>query len=131
MASIIDFPVEIRSRSQRDLAPTPGTLSRIDFNAKDRGRNSIKTIGLFLAFASGAVLIPFWHFILVPTFFILAWVMGLEKYAEKSINAGGEGTCPHCLKKFKIGRSSWKPMMTDTCESCFQELELRPQTGDQ
>jgi hypothetical protein len=131
MATLLEFPVKIRSRNQRDLEPTAGTLNRVEFDAKDRTRNSLKTIGLFLALASGAVLIPFWHFILAPTFFILAWVMGIEKYSEKSINAGGEGTCPLCKKPFKIGKSAWKETMTDTCESCFQELEIRPQTEGQ
>ena len=105
-------------------------MTRIEFDRKDRGRNSVKTIGLFLALAAGAVLIPFWHFILVPSLFILAWVMGMEKFRETCINAGGSGACPHCGKPFKIGKSSWKEKMTDTCESCFQELEITLQTAD-
>ena len=130
MATLIKLPVEIRSRNQRDLPSTQGSLIQVIFDSKDRGRNALKTIGLFLALAAGAVLIPFWHFILAPTFFILAWVMGMEKYSEKSVSAGGEGACPHCLKTLKIGKSAWKEKITDTCEFCFQELEIRPQTED-
>ncbi|NDG84098.1 MAG: hypothetical protein EBX52_03550 [Proteobacteria bacterium] len=130
MPSFHEFQTTIQSRNQREIPPTVGTLIRIEFDRKDRSRNALRTTGLFLALAAGAVLIPFWHFILVPSFFTLAWIMGMEKFSEKSRSAGGRGQCPHCQKEFKIGKSAWKEMMTDTCESCFQELEITPRTAD-
>jgi len=129
MPSFHDFQATIRSRNRRELPSTQGTLTRIDFDPKDRSRNAVKTTGILLALAAGAVLIPFWHFILAPAFFILAWVMGMEKFGEKSRRAGGTGECPGCQKEFKIGKSSWKDRMTDTCESCFEELEITPRTA--
>jgi hypothetical protein len=66
----------------------------------------------------------------VPAFFITAWVLGIEKWSEKSRNDGGEGSCPHCKNPIRIAKSAWKGRLTDTCESCFEDLEISLQTAD-
>lgn len=120
----------LRSRNRHELPSTCGTLTLIHFDKKDRTRNAVRTSLLWLAISFGAVLVPFWHFFLVPAFFITAWVLGIEKWSEKSRNDGGEGSCPHCKNPIRIAKSAWKGRLTDTCESCFEDLEISLQTAD-
>lgn len=130
MATTFEHPVEIRSRNQKDLPPTEGSLITLHWDRKERLRNSLNTTLLMLGLMAGSVLIPFWHFILVPAFFALAWILGMSRYGEEMRCEGGAGICPHCGKNFGISRSAWKTRITDTCESCFQELEVIPRIAD-
>ncbi|NDF15136.1 hypothetical protein EB061_07415 [bacterium] len=82
MATTREYSVEIRSRNQRGLPPTTGTLITIHWDKQERLRNSFKTTLLMLGLMAGSALIPFWHFFLVPTFFALAWILGMGKYGE-------------------------------------------------
>ena len=131
MPTTENLPLTVRSRNRHELPTTRGTLTLIHFNKKDRTRNALRTSLLWLAIAFGAALVPFWHFFLVPAFFITAWVLGIEKLSEKSRNDGGIGSCPHCKKTIRIAKSAWKGRLTDTCESCFEDLEISLQTADQ
>jgi hypothetical protein len=130
MANTREHRVEIRSRNQRELPSTNGFLRTIHWDRKERLRNSMRTTFLMLGLMAGSVLIPFWHFFLVPAFFALAWILGMAKFGEEMRCEGGSGTCPHCGKVFRISRSAWQKQLTDTCESCFQELEIIPRTED-
>jgi hypothetical protein len=125
------YPILIRSRNDRELPPTRGELTRIYWERPERMKNAVRTTGLWLGIMCGSALVPFWHYFLVPSFFITAWVLGFDKWKEITRCGGGTGECPHCHHGFKIGNSSWKIRLTETCESCFQELELNPQTADQ
>jgi hypothetical protein len=131
MPELKTHPVQIRSRNQHELPETVGSLTEIQWNRKDQIKNAIRTFFMWIGIMCGSALVPFWHYLLVPGFFILAWVMAMDKLSEKNRSGGGEGTCPHCAKPFKIGKSAWKSRMTDTCEGCFQELELIPRIADQ
>ena len=126
-----DIAVQIRSRNQPDLPPTSGRIEQNTYDRKDRLRNAGRTTLIWLGIAMGSALVPFWHYFLVPGFFITAWVMGIEKMSETTRNGGGEGTCPHCHRPIRIEKSAWKLKMTDTCEGCFNELEIIPQTANQ
>jgi hypothetical protein len=130
MAHIEPTPVRIQSRNHRELAPSKGTINKITWEKQDRFRNAMKSCGLFLTLSFCSILIPFWHFILVPGFFILAWVMLLEKYNEIARNGGGMGSCPQCGTELKIEKSQWKERLTDTCGKCYQDLEITLQSED-
>lgn len=125
------YTVKISSRNQRDLPSTLGTLDQLNFDRQDRLKNAARTTVMWIAIAFGSALIPFWHYLLVPSFFVTAWVLGLEKMSEKKRNGGGTGECPQCKHSFKIETSKWNDRMTDTCEKCFCDLELIPQTATQ
>jgi hypothetical protein len=128
MASTQEHAVEIRLRNQKEIPSTRGILTTLHLDQKERLKNALNTTLLMLALMAGSVLIPFWHFLLVPSFFALAWILGMGRYGERIRCEGGVGKCPHCGNSFKISKSSWKPKLTDTCESCFQELEITPLT---
>jgi hypothetical protein len=131
MPASTPFTVRILSRNQRDLPSTLGTLDQLNFDRQDRLKNAARTTLMWIAIAFGSALVPFWHYFLVPGFFMTAWVLGLEKMSEKSRNGGGTGECPQCKHSFRIEKSKWNDRMTDTCEKCFCELELIPQIANQ
>ncbi len=79
----------------------------------------------------GSSLVPFWHYLLVPSFFITAWVMAMDKLNEPARSEGGDGECPQCHQPFKIEKSKWTPRITDTCGKCFNDLEVFIQTANQ
>jgi len=130
MASRLNHPVFIHSKDDRSLEPTLGSLIQVEWNREERLKNAIRTTLTWLGIMCGSALIPFWHYFLVPTLFITAWVLGLDKWNESLFCEGGSGICPKCRKPVTLGKSAWKPRLSETCESCFQNLELRVQPQD-
>jgi hypothetical protein len=120
-----NIPVFIHSRNNRDLPPTNGQITRLNFDSKDRSKNAIKTLGMWLAFDFASVFIPIAHFVLVPSLFITAFVLAMDKTREKSRNAGGTGECPACHQNFVIEKSKWDERYTDTCDHCHDDVEIK------
>jgi hypothetical protein len=128
MALHTPVPVLIRSRDRRENESTPGWINRIEYDRKDRMKNAFRNLGIWIALAFGSILIPFWHFFLVPTCLILAYTLTLRKWGETFRNAGGEGTCPDCAAQLRIEPSLWKDRLVETCGKCFHSLEITPRT---
>ena len=121
--------VEINSRNDRELAPTEGKITRINWETADRPKNAAKTLGMWLAFCFASIFVPIAHFFLVPTLFITAFVLAIDKSREVKRNDGGTGECPKCHQSFVIEKSKWVDRMTDTCGNCHDDLEINiPQT---
>ena len=128
MALHTSIPVLIRSRDRRDNEASTGVIDRVEFDRKERMRNALRSLGLWLALAFGAILIPFWHFFLVPTCLILAYTLTFRKWGETVRNGGGEGTCPDCGAELRIEASLWSDRLVETCGRCFHSLEITPRT---
>jgi hypothetical protein len=131
MSRLRSHSARIYSKNDRSLAHTDGEIIEVLWNRKERIRNAIRTILTWFGVMCASALIPFWHYLLVPGLFVASWVFGIEKLREDHRCDGGTGACPKCLKTVRIGKSSWKETLTETCESCFQDLEIRIQTADQ
>jgi hypothetical protein len=131
MSSLKTHSARIFSKNDRGLAYTEGEILEIHWNREERMRNGIRTTLTWLGIMCGSALIPFWHYFLVPGFFVASWVFGFEKWRESNRCAGGTAQCPKCHRSVKISKSAWNQILTETCESCFQDLEIRIQTADQ
>ena len=125
MASLIDTPVLVTSRNDRELPATSGKIRRAEYDQKDRTTNAVKTFWIFLAATFCAIFIPGLHFILVPSLFVATFVMTMSKYAEKSRNQGGSAECPRCHQTFVIEKSTDRERLTDTCDHCHDDLEIK------
>jgi len=122
-------PVSIHSRNNRELPATLGSITRINWDKADRPKNAVKTLVMWLTACFASVFVPIAHFFLVPTLFITAWVLAIDKSREEKRNDGGSGECPACHKTFVIEKSKWTDRLTDTCGSCHDDLEVNiPQT---
>jgi hypothetical protein len=116
--------VTIHSRNNRDLPETRGNISRINWDAADRSKNAVKTVGIGLGATFACVFVPILHFVLVPALFIATFVVAIDKSREHQRNAGGVGECPKCHKEFVIEKSAWKERLTDTCGNCHDDIEI-------
>jgi ssDNA-binding Zn-finger/Zn-ribbon topoisomerase 1 len=121
--------VSIHSRNNRELAQTSGEITRINWDKADRPKNAAKTLIMWLAACFACVFVPIAHFVLVPSLFITAFVLAIDKSREEKRNDGGKGECPKCHQQFVIEKSKWTDRLTDTCGKCHDDLEISiPQT---
>lgn len=116
--------VSIQSRNFRELPPSTGLITRVDFDKSDRTKNSMRFIGIGLAATFCAIFVPILHWFLVPVLFIASFVLGLDKLKEEARSEGGKGTCPKCHKEFPIEQSTYKDRITDTCSHCHEDVEI-------
>jgi hypothetical protein len=124
MAIRTEIPVTISSRNNRDLPPTAGTITQVEFDKKERTENALKMFGMLIAFTFGAVFIPIAHYILVPSLFIASFVFAMEKLGETRRSEGGSGECPKCHKSIRIVPSKYAERLTDTCAACMEDVEI-------
>lgn len=124
MATRTQVEVTILSRNNRELAPTKGSLTEVTWDKKDQTKNAVKTLGMWLGFSFAAIFVPIAHYFLVPTLFITAFVLAMDKLSEAKRNEGGAGECPKCHQNFVIEKSKWAERLTDTCGSCHDDVEM-------
>ncbi len=124
MATTIELSVIIKSRNNRELPSTEGKVLKAVWSQKDRTTNGLRLFGILLAASFCSIFAHPGSLILVPSFFISAFIFGYEKYQELEYNQGGEGECPKCHHTLKIVKSKMKSRLTDTCGKCFEELEI-------
>ena len=120
----------IHSRNNRDLPATQGSVTQVIWTKPEETRNALRTLGMWLGFCFCSIFIPIAHYILVPSLFITAFVLALDKLSEKKRSEGGTGKCPKCHQDFVIEKSKWNVRLTDTCGACHEDLEINLQTED-
>jgi hypothetical protein len=124
MSIITQANVSIHSRNFKELPPTHGKVTKIEYNKKERTENALKACGFFLLLMVGSLFVPIVHFFAVPGFFLAAVWFGQEKLNEVYHNEGGTGECPKCHAPIVIEKSKFKSRLTDTCGKCFEDLEM-------
>lgn len=125
MATRTEIPVKVQSRDNRSLPETTAILNKVEWIRSERLKNAIKTFGLLFLFAFLSIFVPILHFFLVPALFISSFVFGIEKWQETVRNGGGEGECPKCHGVFRVQSSRWKERITNHCDHCHEDLEIR------
>jgi|GEM_PF-1764585 len=124
MATRTELNVSLSSRNNRDLPSTHGTITKIDYDKKDRTENAIKTFGIFIALTFCSIFVPIAHFILVPVLLISSFVVALNQLNVMAKNDGGTGECPKCHKPVQIVASKFADRMTDTCAACHEDVVI-------
>lgn len=130
MATLSRIQVKIHSRDRRDLEPRYGYLELHSWDRAERSRNALRTFGIWIGIAFGCILIPFFHFFLVPTAVITAFALALKKLEEESAVLCGFGQCPECQADLSISAGSKKDRYLETCGKCFHNLEISLQIED-
>jgi hypothetical protein len=108
--------VQINNRLKPE--PTEGFIEIESWDLKERQKRATKWSLMFFGFGIVSVLVPIFHFILVPGFIISSPIAYFFFMRQQSMIIGGEGVCPNCLQTFKIARSSNKIPMDDKCDKC-------------
>lgn len=124
MATRSEIKLSVQSRDNRDLPVTHATITKVEWDRPERMKNALRTFGMMFAFTFASVFIPILHFILVPALFIASFVLAMNKFGEKVRSEGGTGECPKCYKTFKVQPSQWGTRITNSCDSCPEELEM-------
>lgn len=125
MATRTDIRCTVQSRDNRSLPETAATIVRIDWDRQERLKNAFRIFGLMIFFSFISIFVPILHFFLVPVFFITSFVLFLDRWQETHRNGGGKGQCPKCHQDFTVQASKWKDRITNNCDHCHEDLEVR------
>ncbi len=92
----------------------------------ERFKKSIKTFGLIFTAAIISILIPVFHFVLVPLFLIASIVLAVRQYNKVySIDLTGV-KCPQCQSDLKEGPATTKEnKLSVYCFQCRRGLSIR------
>ncbi len=88
----------------------------------------IRTAGTFFGWIAVALLslaVPIVHFVLVPTFLVIALWHSMLRMRTKAMVSEGWGTCPECGARFTISAKPLQAPFVETCDGCQRELEVR------
>lgn len=87
----------------------------------------------FLALALVSILIPVFHFVLVPLFLLLAPFLGYKTYKEEVILEALEISCPECHQPAAFAKTSGQWPLHAICPHCRNRIyfELAPLNVDE
>lgn len=100
--------------------------SLLEKRYSERLSSALKRFAIWLLLALVSIFIPVAHFVLVPSFFIVAFVSFFQSYKmKKKLSLNGEYNCTQCNKTLNLQ----KELASDfrfTCDQCFQKYKLVP-----
>lgn len=82
----------------------------------------LKTLGAFWAGAVVSVLIPVFHFVLVPGLFLVGVIMANVKRKQQIEIADIKFNCPECQQPVEIKKLSGDWPMRQNCPHCSAQL---------
>lgn len=99
-----------------------GTLQIL--TSKERLKIAAKKFLLFFALAVVSIFVPVLHFVLVPTFLLIAVIMGIREYSIKYKLENGNGTkCPGCTAPLKE-KYFLETSLQIKCDACFERFDV-------
>lgn len=107
-----------------DERRTPGFVYIETFNQAQKTRVAIKKLAIFWGIALVCVLIPVFHFVLVPLFFFLGFFFAYRGYKSEGQVLSGETTCPHCGTKVIVKKAELAWPITEICQGCARVVRM-------
>lgn len=106
--------------TQFDLSISINHLSQ-----PERFRKAFKTFGIVFAIALVSILVPVFHFVLVPLFLIASFILALRQY-NKVYEFKLKGVhCPQCKDDLKEGLLTTKESRLSVyCFTCRRNLSI-------
>ncbi len=93
-----------------------------EYDSREKLLRSLKTLGLCWLAAVFAILIPVFHFVLVPGLLILgplmAWVQSRQGLEILRL----QGSCAECKKEINFKKSSGNWPLRQTCPHCSCQI---------
>lgn len=111
-----------------DERRSPGVIYVQYFSQPEKITQSLKKLGLFWAIAVACVLIPVFHFVLVPLFFILGLFFAHRSYKSEGQVLGGETRCPHCQTEIKVKPAELQWPLSEICQNCARVVRMEKKT---
>ncbi|MEK2690488.1 hypothetical protein [Bdellovibrio sp. GT3] len=115
--------IDIESNVMDDRRTT-GYLEINKFNPAEKTRTALKKLALWWGLSLLSVLIPVFHFVLVPLFFFLGFFFARKGYKSEGQVLSGQTTCPHCGTEIKVAKADLNWPMTEICQSCARVVRM-------
>lgn len=115
--------IQIKAYTPSDPEQT-GSLHIRRFSKQDVMQNVLKKLGFFWGIALVTVLIPVFHFITVPLFFILGIFQALKAKKAQFEILDGQVPCPHCKKLIEIKKAVFIEGHKEICQACVTQVKI-------
>lgn len=116
-------PAQVRILGKPDKRSSGEVFIR-HWTPKERLLRSLKAFFIWLFIAILSIAIPILHFVLVPLFLLIAFVMSFIVYAHSSMILGGVGTCPFCGETLEIVKKPDRWPLDDICSKCSRHVVI-------
>lgn len=113
--------MKINVYSQRDNV-TLHELAGHTYTKQERTRRALTRLFAFWGLAVVSILIPVFHFVLVPLFFLLAPFLARKTYKEEATLEACEIPCPECKQLTKFQKNSGQWPLHDNCPHCMNRI---------
>lgn len=113
--------MKISVYSQRDNASIHEINGHV-FTKQERTKRSMTRLGGFWGLAVVSILIPVFHFVLVPLFFLLAPFLARKTYNEEVVLEACEIDCPECKKRATFAKNSGQWPLHNNCPHCMNRI---------
>jgi|GEM_PF-4531498 len=97
---------------------TLGSMTVEQANSAARAKRALLTLGGWWVAAVISALVPFAHWVLVPTLFLLGPVMAAFALSRDRVVRDGVGTCPTCAAAVTFAGASRPESFSTTCPAC-------------
>lgn len=109
-----------------DERRNPGVVIVQPLSETEKLIKALKKLGLFWGLALVSVLIPVFHFILVPLFLTLGIYFALQSHKSQGQVLSGETRCPHCQSEIHIKPCELRWPLTEICQTCVRVVRMLP-----
>ena len=94
------------------------------FHQSDRMKLMLKKLAMFWALAIFSILIPVFHFVLVPLFFFLGIYCAYRSSKSEGVVLSGKTSCPHCQSEVIIKKAELQWPLSEICQNCARVLRI-------
>lgn len=93
-----------------------------EFTSREKTIRALKALAAFWGAALLSILIPVFHFVLVPGLFIVGVIMGNVKRKQQIEITDARFPCPECKKDVVFKKLSGNWPIRQTCPHCSSQL---------
>jgi len=94
------------------------------FNKAQRTQVALKKLAIFWGLAIISILIPVFHFVLVPLFFCLGFFFAHRGYKSEGEVLSGTTTCSHCNTEIIVKKAELNWPITEICQGCARVVRI-------
>jgi hypothetical protein len=120
--------MKIKIQTQVDKY-TIGDAEIKEYAPRERMTRALKKLGMFWGAAVVSVLIPVFHFVLVPGFLILGPIMARLQYKQELEIKDAKFPCPDCKKEVEFKKVSGNWPLRQICPHCSSQLYLNKEVA--
>ena len=97
----------------------------IQLSSKDRLRNAAKSAALMFGLAVVSIAVPVFHFVLVPMFLMLSFVMGAMEYRRGIEVRDVKVKCEDCGTEVDMAARTSQDLIMKYCPGCNRQVTYR------